>query len=439
MQPLQTTDQNSNVCQDQTCLPNQDHLWSSFHKVLVIGLGQLGLPVAKYIKERGFDVYGYDISTKALERAEKIAGIKKAINFSGFDVYIICVSTHKQEDIFSPQVEGLLSIVQNKISKEAKNGALVAIESTIPKGTSRKIFEMLNHRLHVAHAPHRWYALEEKEHGVNQLRVVGGVCDCCLRVAMQFYDGADILSSESESELATTATMAKESITTIATTTATEITSSDDGSGSRPTNNANGNIIINNVNNVNNVNNNINNVNNVNNNINTDYTNIRSTNKASLGIPMHPVSDIEIAELTKIIENAHRYLQIAFAEDLYLYCQANNINFAELRDSLNTKWNVNILEPREGIGGHCLPKDTTMFLNSSKSIKSKIIEAAIQVDAEYRMYRIINKSHQLTTEAPKYVGLRETTCQSTEQVRPPRNSLPNLVSAGPHPCSCIHK
>jgi UDP-N-acetyl-D-mannosaminuronate dehydrogenase len=154
---------------------------------------------------------------------------------------------------------------------------------------------------------------------------------------------------------------------------------------------------------------------------------------------MHPVSDIEIAELTKIIENAHRYLQIAFAEDLYLYCQANNINFAELRDSLNTKWNVNILEPREGIGGHCLPKDTTMFLNSSKSIKSKIIQAAIQVDAEYRMYRIINKSYQLTTEATKYVGLRETTCQSTQQVHPPGKSLLNLFSAGPHPCSCIHK
>ncbi|MDQ4013510.1 MAG: hypothetical protein M3146_07275, partial [Thermoproteota archaeon] len=109
--------------------------------------------------------------------------------------------------------------------------------------------------------------------------------------------------------------------------------------------------------------------------------------KTSLGIPMHPVPDIEIAELTKIIENAHRYLQIAFAEDLYLYCQANNINFAELRDSLNTKWNVNILEPREGIGGHCLPKDTKMFLNSSKSIKSKIIGAALEVDDEYRTYR----------------------------------------------------
>ena len=92
-----------------------------------------------------------------------------AYDFSPFDVFIICVSTHKPDDMFSPQIDGLLSIVE-KISKEAKNGALVSIESTIPKGTSKKVFEMLNHRLHVAHAPHRWYALEQEEHGVNQLR-----------------------------------------------------------------------------------------------------------------------------------------------------------------------------------------------------------------------------------------------------------------------------
>jgi len=91
--------------------------------------------------------------------------------------------------------------------------------------------------------------------------------------------------------------------------------------------------------------------------------------------------------MTKTIENAHRYLQIAFAEDLYLYCEAKNINFSELRDALNTKWNVNILEPREGIGGHCLPKDTKMFLQSSRSIKSKILTAAVEVDQYYRRYR----------------------------------------------------
>jgi hypothetical protein len=132
--------------------------------------------------------------------------------------------------------------------------------------------------------------------------------------------------------------------------------------------------------------------------------------KTSLGIPMHPVPDIEIAELTKIIENAHRYLQIAFAEDLYLYCQANNINFAELRDSLNTKWNVNVLEPREGIGGHCLPKDTKMFLNSSKSIKSKILEAAIEVDNEYRRRRGISiESSQIGVDSTIRTQARQQT------------------------------
>lgn len=310
---------------------------AEFNKVLIIGLGQLGLPVARYVKERGFDdVYGYDISHEAMERAEKTAGIKKANDFSDFDVYVLCVSTHKSDDIFSPQIEGLLSIVE-RISREAKrNGALLSIESTIPKGTSKKVFEILNHRLHVAHAPHRWYSLEEKEHGVNQLRIVGGVSNCCLEAAMQFYHGK----------------------------------------GSFEINIDNGNI------NDGSIDSTIANTNTA-----TTTTTLPSKIRKSLGIPMHPVSEIEMAELAKIIENAHRYLQIAFAEDLYLYCQANNVNFPELRDALNTKWNVHILEPREGIGGHCLPKDTKMFLQSSQSVKSKILAAAIEVDEEYRQYK----------------------------------------------------
>jgi UDP-N-acetyl-D-mannosaminuronate dehydrogenase len=125
--------------------------------------------------------------------AKKIAATKEAIDFGSedFDVFIITVSTHQPDDFFSPQIDGLLSII-DKISKEAKkDGALVSIESTVPKGTSRKVFEILNHRMHIVHSPHRWYALEEKEHGVNQLRVIGGVCDCCLSAGMQFYGAVD--------------------------------------------------------------------------------------------------------------------------------------------------------------------------------------------------------------------------------------------------------
>src|SRR5690349_19001331 len=107
---------------------------SSSSKVLVIGLGQLGLPVAKYIKDpRGFCTYVYDISTKAMDRAKIIARVKKicvnsyynnyvcntfiAYHFSQFDGFISCVSIHKPDDMFSVQIDGLLSIVE-KISKE---------------------------------------------------------------------------------------------------------------------------------------------------------------------------------------------------------------------------------------------------------------------------------------------------------------------------------
>ena len=247
----------------------------------MVGLGQLGLPVAKYVKERGFDTYGYDISPKAVEMAQKTAAIEKAVNFGEFDAFILCVSTHKTDDMFSPQIDGLSSVAE-KISKEAKSGALISIESTIPK----------------------------------------------VKAGMQFYD------------------VRNNDITNTTTANTNPITS----------NSINGN----------------------NNNYDANNGNENKDTQKSLSIPMHPVSEIEIAETTKIVENAHRYLQIAFAEDLYLYRQANDLNFSELRDALNTKWNVNILEPREGIGGHCLPKDTRMFLQSSNRSKSKILTAAME-------------------------------------------------------------
>jgi UDP-N-acetyl-D-mannosaminuronate dehydrogenase len=272
------------------------------------------------VKQRGFETFGYDMNSEKMKQAEKNFGIKSIEQFDEIDVFILCVSTHDPDDEYTPYVDGLFELAR-KISKDAKNGSLVSIESTVPKGTSKKIFEILNHRLHVAHVPHRWYALEEDVHGVNQVRVIGGVSDCCLKTALQFYDrNNEALEFNDNTNIENTSGNAQ-------------------------------------------------------------------TTAVDLGIPMHPVSEIEIAELTKIIENADRYLQIAFSEDLYLYCQANNVNFGELRDSLNTKWNVKILEPRDGVGGHCLPKDTKMFLQSSKSIKSKILMSAMEVDKEYRRFR----------------------------------------------------
>ena len=172
---------------------------TSINTVVIIGLGQLGLPVAKYVKEHGFDTYGYDINQKTMQSAETNYGIKQATNFSDFDVLIICVSTHRPDDMFTPQVDGLMSVVE-KISREAKTGALISIESTIPKGTSKKVFEKVDHRLHVVHTPHRWYALEEEIHGVNQLRIVGGVSNCCLQHGLNFYDGREVITPQKQQQ-----------------------------------------------------------------------------------------------------------------------------------------------------------------------------------------------------------------------------------------------
>lgn len=265
-------------------------------KILVIGLGEIGYHNAEYMTEIGLNVEGYDISQSAVKRALNDGVIKKeAKNFQGYDYYMICVSTHNPTNMFEPYLEGLLNVAE-KINIEAKPGALVTIESTIPKGVSRKVCSILDHKLHVAHVPHRYFSEEKTEHGVKQLRVIGCCKPCCLVEASYFY--VDLLH-----------------------------------------------------------------------------------------IPLHPVTTPEIAELTKVIENTHRFLEIAFAEELKMFCDNQTLNFEELREAVNTKWNENILEAREGIGGHCLPKDTQMYYQLSKHfLPASTVAAAIESDSAYTRF-----------------------------------------------------
>jgi UDP-N-acetyl-D-mannosaminuronic acid dehydrogenase len=265
--------------------------------VLIIGLGQIGYSNAEYMTMKGLTVDGYDISEKAIRRALDDQIIrKKASSFEGYDYYIICISTHRPEDMFQPYLDGLFDIA-TRLAREGKPGALVGIDSTITRGTSQKIKEILGHRLHVVHVPHRFYINEKHDHGVRQTRVIGGCEPCCIEAAKHFYG-----------EL--------------------------------------------------------------------------------LDIPLHPVKSIEVAELCKIVENSYRFMEIAFAEELKLFCDRSGIEFSDLRNAINTKWNIKVLEPREGIGGHCLPKDSQMFLNLSKNLieTSSLIDAAKKVDVEYRSH-----------------------------------------------------
>ena len=115
-----------------------------------------------------------------------------------------------------------------------------------------------------------------------------------------------------------------------------------------------------------------------------------------LEIPLHIAGSLDIAELTKTIENSYRYLEIAFAEELKMMCDNIDINFEDLRNAINTKWNVNILEAQGGIGGHCLPKDSEMVLELSRgTVPVSLLDTAKQIDKQYRNYigeEVVKKS-----------------------------------------------
>ena len=105
----------------------------------------------------------------------------------------------------------------------------------------------------------------------------------------------------------------------------------------------------------------------------------------SLDIPVFVVSSVEIAEMSKIVENAYRYLTIAFAEQVRMVAEAMGMPFWELRQAVNTKFNVDLPEAREGIGGHCLPKDVRYleYIGKKIGVSFDLVRCALEADKKY--------------------------------------------------------
>jgi len=104
-----------------------------------------------------------------------------------------------------------------------------------------------------------------------------------------------------------------------------------------------------------------------------------------LGIPLVEVEPVEVAEMSKIVENSYRYVQIAFAEELCRICSRIGIDFNLLRSVCNSKWNVDIPEARDGIGGTCLPKDIRYVVAAAqqRDLEADLLLSAIRADREY--------------------------------------------------------
>ena len=100
-------------------------------------------------------------------------------------------------------------------------------------------------------------------------------------------------------------------------------------------------------------------------------------------------TDAKTAELSKLVENSYRDVNIAFANELSMICDKFGINVWELRELANRHPRVNILYPGVGVGGHCIAVDP-WFIVSDAPKEARLIKTAREVN-NYKTEWVIEK------------------------------------------------
>ena len=115
------------------------------------------------------------------------------------------------------------------------------------------------------------------------------------------------------------------------------------------------------------------------------------------------VTDIRTAEMTKVVENTYRAVNIAFSNELAKICRIGGMDVAEVIRIANKHPRVSILNPGPGVGGHCIPVDP-WFLVGDYPETANFIRLALQTNAsmpEYVLQRTLDamKEHGITDAA----------------------------------------
>lgn len=87
------------------------------------------------------------------------------------------------------------------------------------------------------------------------------------------------------------------------------------------------------------------------------------------------LTDIRTAEMSKVVENIYRDVNIAYANELAKICHAAGLDVYEVIDIANHHPRVNILQPGPGVGGHCIPVDSWFIVADYPFIADLIHQA----------------------------------------------------------------
>ncbi|KGX89960.1 UDP-N-acetyl-D-mannosaminuronic acid dehydrogenase [Pontibacillus halophilus JSM 076056 = DSM 19796] len=92
------------------------------------------------------------------------------------------------------------------------------------------------------------------------------------------------------------------------------------------------------------------------------------------------VTDIRTAEMTKVVENTYRDVNIAFANELAQICHSDNMDVYEIIKIANKHPRVNILNPGPGVGGHCISVDPWFLVGDYPELTNLIKVARVTND-----------------------------------------------------------
>lgn len=119
------------------------------------------------------------------------------------------------------------------------------------------------------------------------------------------------------------------------------------------------------------------------------------------------VTDIRTAEMTKVVENTFRAVNIAFANELAKICRQDNMDVYEIIKICNMHPRVNILQPGPGVGGHCISVDPWFLVGDYPSLAKVIDESMKTNDAmpDFVLNRIYTIMKENGLNDVKRVGL----------------------------------
>ncbi|WP_435925059.1 nucleotide sugar dehydrogenase [Paenibacillus sp. DYY-L-2] len=118
-----------------------------------------------------------------------------------------------------------------------------------------------------------------------------------------------------------------------------------------------------------------------------------------------PVSSPKVAEMSKLLENTFRSVNIAFVNEMAMMCDRMGIDIWEVIDAAKTKpFGFMPFYPGPGIGGHCIPLDPMYLSWKAKGFRfySQFIELA-QSTNDNMPYYVVNKTSKIMNEYAKSI------------------------------------